>query len=53
VHATDVNDFISSKDNPFEEEKFASLRGRSDKMSRLKLRCDERFTHSFTACGCV
>jgi len=25
----------------------------SDFISSLKLRCDERFTHAFTACGCV
>jgi len=24
-----------------------------DGMQRVKLRCDERFTHAFTACECV
>jgi len=30
-----------------------TLTSRSKIRTNLKLRCDERFTHAFTACGCV
>jgi len=41
---------VSKKFISYIEQKFISYRAF---FQTLKLRCDERFTHAFTACGCV